>query len=77
MCKQIDWTNEKCRFQTTVTFAGFQLFSDDYQVDSSSADAISNFSTPTNQIALWSSFALFSMHFHQCNIYHHYVLAPF
>ena len=57
--KQIALNLEKCRFcQTQVTFAGFQLSGDGYQVDGSITDAISNFPTPTSQTDLRSFFGL-------------------
>ena len=57
--KQIALNLEKCRFcQTQVTFAGFQLSGDGYQVDGSIADAISNFPTPISRTDLWSFFGL-------------------
>ena len=57
--KQIALNLEKCRFcQTQVTFAGFQLSGDGYQVDGSITDAISNFPTPTSRMDLRSFFGL-------------------
>ena len=45
-------------FQTEVTFAGFQLSSNGYQVDRSITDAISNFPAPTSRTELRSFFGL-------------------
>ena len=40
---------EKCKFfQTTVTFAGFQLSAEGYQIDQTITEAISSYPTPTN-----------------------------
>ena len=46
---------EKCKFfQTTVTFAGFQLSAEGYQIDQTITKAISSYPTPTNRIDLRS-----------------------
>ena len=45
----ISLNTEKCQFfQHQVTFAGFQLSAEGYQVDSSITAAITNYLTPTN-----------------------------
>ena len=50
---------EKCEFcQTEVTFAGFRLSVEDYQIDTSITDAIHNFPTPTSHSDLHSFFGL-------------------
>jgi len=46
---------EKCKFcQTEVTFAGFRLSAEGYQVDTSITDAIHNFPTPASRSDLHS-----------------------
>ena len=57
--KQIALNLEKCHFfQSQVTFAGFRLSGNGYQVDKSITDAISNFPKPTNHTDLRSFFGL-------------------
>ena len=57
--KNIALNLAKCKFhQTKVTFAGFILSADGYQVDHTITDAISLFPTPTNRIDLRSFFGL-------------------
>ena len=57
--RQIALNLDKCHFfQEEVTFAGFKLRGDGYQVDRSIMDAISNFPTPTNHTDLGSFFGL-------------------
>ena len=57
--KQIALNIEKCHFfQSTVTFAGFQLSSNGYQVDKSINDTIASFPTPNNCTDLRSFFGL-------------------
>ena len=57
--KQIALNIEKCHFfQSTVTFVGFQLSSNGYQVDKSISDAIASFLTPNNHTDLCSFFGL-------------------
>ena len=57
--KQIALNIDKCHFShTQATFAGFQLSSNGYQVDSSITEAISSFPTPTNRTDLRSFFGL-------------------
>jgi len=57
--KQIALNIDKCLFfQRTVTFAGFQLSSNGYQVDRSITDAIASFPTPNNRTDLRSFFGL-------------------
>ena len=46
---------EKCKFfQTTVTFAGFQLSAEGYQIDQTITEAIPSYPTPTNRTDLRS-----------------------
>ena len=57
--RQIALNLDKCHFfQQEVTFAGFKLCGDGYQVDQAITDAISNFPTPTNCTDLWFFFGL-------------------
>ena len=57
--KNIALNLAKCKFhQTKVTFAGFILSADGYQVDHTITDAISLFPTPTNRTDLRSFFGL-------------------
>ena len=50
---------EKCKFfQTTVTFAGFQLSAEGYQIDQTITEAISSYPTPTNRTDLRSFIGL-------------------
>ena len=57
--KQIALNPQKCNFCVTkVTFAGFHLSSEGYQVDQSITDAISQFPKPTNRTDLRSFFGL-------------------
>ena len=57
--KQIVLNIDKCLFfQSTVTFAGFQLSSNGNQVDKSITDAIASFPTPNNRTDLRSFFGL-------------------
>ena len=50
---------DKCKFcQTEISFAGFHLSAEGYQVDSSITDAINNFPTPANRSDLRSFFGL-------------------
>ena len=57
--KQIALNPQKCNFCVTkVTFAGFHLSSEGYQVDQSITDAISQFPKPTNRTDLHSFFGL-------------------
>ena len=57
--RQIVLNLDKCHFfQQEVTFTGFKLCGDGYQVDQSITDAISNFPTPTNCTDLRSFFGL-------------------
>ena len=57
--RQISPNRDKCSFvQTQVTFAGFQLSSEGYHVDSSITNALSNFPAPTNRSDLRSFFDL-------------------
>jgi len=57
--KQIALNPDKCKFsQTSVTFAGFTLSAEGYQVDHSITNAITEFPTPTNRTDLWSFFGL-------------------
>ena len=50
---------DKWKFcQTRVTFAGFQLSSQGYHIDSSITEVISKFPTPANRTDLWSFFGL-------------------
>ena len=60
-CTDMDITlnMDKCiSCQTEVTFAGFRLSAEGYQVDSSTTDAIHNFPTPVNHSDLHSFFGL-------------------
>jgi len=57
--KRIALNPDKRKFsQTKVTFAGFTLSADGYQVDHSITDAITQFPAPTNRTALRSFFGL-------------------
>ena len=57
--RQITLNVAKCHFfQQEVTFTGFKLCGNGYQVDQSITDAISNFPTPINCTDLWSFFGL-------------------
>ena len=57
--RQITLNFDKCHlFQQEVTFTGFKLLGDGYQVDQSITDAISNFPTPTNRTDLRTFFGL-------------------
>ena len=57
--KHIALNPEKCKFsQNKVTFAGFSLSADGYQVDHSITEAITKFPTPTNRTDLRSFFGL-------------------
>ena len=57
--KQIALNPDKCKFcQTKVTFAGFTLSVEGYQIDHSITDAITQFPTPTNRTDLRSFFGL-------------------
>ena len=57
--KNIALNPAKCKFhRTKVTFAGFILSADGYQVDHTITDAISLFPTPTNRTDLRSFFGL-------------------
>ena len=57
--KNIALNLAKCKYhQTKVTFAGFILSADGYQVDHTITDAISIFPTPTDRTALHSFFGL-------------------
>ena len=57
--KQIALNPEKCKFsQTKVTFAGFTVSAEGYQVDHSITDAITEFPTPSNRTDLRSFFGL-------------------
>ena len=50
---------DKCKFsQSKVTFAGFTLSAQRYQIDQSITDAISQFPIPKNRTDLWSFFGL-------------------
>ena len=44
--------------QTIVTFAGFQLSTEGYQIDQTIMEAISTYPTPTNRTDLRSFFGL-------------------
>jgi len=56
--KQIALNLDKYKFcQTTITFAGFQLSAEGYQIDHSITDAISQFPKPTNRTDLHSFLA--------------------
>ena len=56
--KQIALNPEKCKFsQNKVTFAGFTLSAEGYQVDNSITDAITEFPTPSNRTDLRSFLA--------------------
>ena len=51
--KHLALNPEKCKFsQNKVTFAGFTLSADGYQVDHSITEAITKFPTPTNRTDL-------------------------
>ena len=57
--KHIALNLDKCKFcQTEVTFAGFRLSAQGYQVDHSITDAISKFPKPSNRMDLRSFFGL-------------------
>ena len=57
--KHIALNFDKCKFcQTEVTFAGFRLSTQGYQVDHSITDAISEFPKPSNRTELRSFFGL-------------------
>ena len=57
--KQIALNSDKCHFsQSTVTFAGFRISSDGYQIDKAIIEAISSFLTPNNRTVLRSFFGL-------------------
>ena len=57
--KHIALNFDKCKFcQTEVTFAGFRLSAQGYQVDHSITDAISKFPKPSNRTDLRSFFGL-------------------
>jgi len=57
--KQIALNLDKCKFsQTSMTFAGFTMSAEGYQVDHSITDAITDFPTPTNRIDLRSFYGL-------------------
>ena len=66
----------KCKFcQTEVSFAGFRLSAEGYQVDSSITDAINNFSTPANRSDLCSFFGLANQIF-KCKNFMALLLTP-
>jgi len=53
--KKITLNADKCHFfKSTVTFSGFQLSSNEYQVDKSITDAITSFPTLNNHSDLRS-----------------------
>ena len=57
--KHIALNLDKCKFShSKVTFAGFTLSAQGYQIDQSIIDAISQFPTPKNRTDLWSLFGL-------------------
>ena len=57
--KHIALNPKECKFsQNKVTFAGFTLSADGYQVDHSITDVITKFPTPTNRTDLRSFFGL-------------------
>ena len=57
--KQISLNKEKWKFcQSKVTFAGFQLSREGYQIDPAITEAISNFPTPNTRSELRSFFGL-------------------
>ena len=57
--RQISLNREKWKYcQPRVTFAGFQLSSEGYQIDPAITEAISKFPTPTNRSDLRSFFGL-------------------
>ena len=57
--KHIALNLDKCKFsQSKVTFAGFTLSAQGYQIDQSITDAISQFPTPKNRTDLRSLFGL-------------------
>ena len=57
--KEIALNLNGCKFcQTTVTFAGFQLSAEGYQIDHSITDTLSQFPKPTNRTDLCSFFGL-------------------
>ena len=57
--RQISINNDKWIFcQTKVKFAGFQVSSEGYRIDSSITEALVNFPTPTNHTDLRSFFGL-------------------
>ena len=57
--RQISLNREKWKYcQPRVTFAGFQLSSEGYQIDPAITEAISKFPTPTNRSDLHSFFGL-------------------
>ena len=57
--KHIALNSDKCKFcQTEVTFAGFRLSAQGYQVDHSITDTISKFPKPSNRTDLHSFFGL-------------------
>ena len=57
--KKIALNKDKCRFfQTEVTFAGFQISSAGYRIDSTITEAITKFPVPTTRSDLRSFFGL-------------------
>ena len=57
--RQISLNRDKCTFcQTTITFAGFNLSTEGYRIDSSITDAITSFPVPSSRSDLRSFFGL-------------------
>ena len=57
--KKITLNRDKCKFcQTEVSFAGFYVSAEDYQVDPSITEAITRFATSTTRTDLRSFFGL-------------------
>ena len=57
--RQISLNRDKCIFcQTTITFAGFNLSTEGYRIDSSITDAITSFPVPSSRSDLRSFFGL-------------------
>ena len=57
--EKITLNTDKWQFaQAKVNLAGFALSADDYRIDQSITEAVSNFPTPTNQTDLWAFFGL-------------------
>ena len=57
--RQISLNHDKCTFcQTTITFAGFNLSTEGYCIDSSITDAITSFPVPSSRSDLRSFFGL-------------------